>query len=345
MDAMRPATWRLFVELADVGSITKVALARNAAQSHVSRQLGELEHLCGGRLFSRHGRGIALTEMGAWVLPRVRAWLAETDQLANDIRTGAGVPVGEVRMALMPSVLHPLATQLVARVRERYPLVRLAVREGQGGQLDDWLESGRVDIAVGYRYEKELREIDEVLARVDTYLVGPRGDALTGQGSVRFEALHGLALILPCRPSAWRDTLDEISRKLGFALNVVMEADSVFLQGELAGAGVGHTILGPFAIAETLRVGRLQAARITDPALPRVVTLSTHKRVANSLAHRAVTEMMREIAREMAMLVNPGGAATAAATKSRKRAVTGRRAAPAPSPPGRSAGSRTKSAK
>src|SRR6188474_1662360 len=105
MDAMRPATWRLFVELADVGSITKVALARNAAQSHVSRQLGELEYLCGGRLFSRHGRGIALTELGAWVLPRVRAWLAETDQLANDIRTGSGVPVGEVRMALMPSVL------------------------------------------------------------------------------------------------------------------------------------------------------------------------------------------------------------------------------------------------
>jgi DNA-binding transcriptional LysR family regulator len=330
MDAMRPAAWRLFAELADVGSITRVAVARNAAQSHVSRQLGELEHLCGGRLFSRHGRGIALTELGVWVLPRVRAWLAETDQLENDIRTGSGVPVGEVRMALMPSVLHPLATQLVARVRERYPLVRLAVREGQGGQLDDWLESGRVDITIGYRYEKEMRDIDEVLARVETYLVGPRGDPLTRHGSVRFEALRGLSLILPCRPSAWRDTLDEISRKLGFSLNVVMEADSVFLQGELASAGAGHTILGPFAIAETLRAGRLQAARISAPALPRVVTLSTHKRVANSLAHRVVTEMMREIARELAMLVGPdSGPSTKPAAKP-ARAATGRRVVPVP---------------
>src|SRR5262245_56265067 len=114
MDTMRPAAWRLFIELADAGSITKVALARNAAQPHISRQLGELEQMCGGRLFSRHGRGIALTELGHWVLPRVRAWLAQTEQLENDIRNGAGVPIGEVRMALMPSVLSPLATQLVA---------------------------------------------------------------------------------------------------------------------------------------------------------------------------------------------------------------------------------------
>ena len=300
MESMRPAAWRLFVELADAGSITKVAAARNAAQPHISRQLGELEQLCGGRLFVRHGRGIALTDLGFWVMPRVRAWLAQTDQLENDIRTGSGVPLGEVRVAIMPSAMRPLATLLVARVRERYPLVRLSVREGQGGQLDDWLDAGRVDIAVGYRYEKELRDIDEVLSRADTYLVGPLGDDLTRKATVRFAALENLPLILPCRPSAWRDTLDEISRKLGFTLNVVMEAESVYLQRELVIDGGGFTILGPFAIANPLKAGRLQAARITEPGLPRVVTLTTHKRVASSLAHRVVVDLMREAAREMA---------------------------------------------
>jgi LysR family nitrogen assimilation transcriptional regulator len=326
MEAMRPAAWRLFVELADAGSITRVAQARNAAQPHISRQLGELEQFCGGRLFARHGRGVALTDLGMWVLPRVRAWLAETEQLENDIRTGSGVPIGEVRVAMIPSVLQPLATSVVAQLRERYPLVRLSVREGQGGQLDDWLDSGKVDIAVGYRYEKELRDIDEVLAHADTYLVGPPGDAPTRQASVRFAALRGVPLILPCRPSAWRDTLDDISRKLGFALQVVMEADSVFLQRELVIEGGGYTILGPFAIADSLKAGRLQAARIVEPGLPRVVTLSTHKRVATSLAHRVVADLTREAARVMA---GPALAAAKVAPGSRKpkAAAPARRAA------------------
>ena len=38
-----------------------------------------------------------------WLLPRIRAWLADTDQLESDIRTGAGVPTGEVRLAVLPS--------------------------------------------------------------------------------------------------------------------------------------------------------------------------------------------------------------------------------------------------
>lgn len=298
MDGMRPAAWRLFVELADSGSITRVAQARNAAQPHISRQLAELERLCGGRLFARHGRGIALTDLGLWVLPRVRHWLTETDQLENDIRTGAGVPVGEVRMALIPSVLHPIATAVAARLRERYPLVRLAVREGQGAQLDEWLEAGKADLAIGYRYE--VRDIDEVLVRAETYLVGPPGDAVTHSATVAFSALRGLPLVLPCRPSAWRDTLDATARKLGFALQVPLEADSVFLQREVVAAGGGYTILGPFAIEQALAEGRLQAARIVEPVLPRVITLSHRKRVATSLAHSVVADLTREAAKAMA---------------------------------------------
>ena len=302
MEAMRPALWRLFTELAEMGSITRVAAARNVAQPHISRQLGELERACGGRLFARHGRGIAPTELGHWLLPRIRAWLAETDQLESDIRTGAGVPTGEVRLAVLPSAVLPLAATVLARLREAYPLVRLTVREGQGSQIDDWLENGRVDIAVGYRYEKELRETDQILARVDTWLVGPPGDALTKKPTVRFRDLQGTNLILPCRPSAWRDTLDDLGRQQGFALNVVMEADSLQMQRELAAGGGYHTILGPLAIAADWQAGRLQAARIVEPDLPRVVALSQRARGGAMLAQRVVTDLIREVARDTAGL-------------------------------------------
>ena len=58
-----------------------------------------------------------------------------------------------VRIGSLPSTAHPLVTTLYYRLKERYPLVQLAVREGQGAQLETWLEDGSVDLAILYRYE------------------------------------------------------------------------------------------------------------------------------------------------------------------------------------------------
>ena len=90
------AAWKLFIDAAERGSLSKVALAYGTSQPHISRQIGELEHECGGRLFQRTGRGVVLTELGQRVAPKVRAWMASTDQLANDVRTSAGTPIGRV---------------------------------------------------------------------------------------------------------------------------------------------------------------------------------------------------------------------------------------------------------
>ena len=346
MESMRPALWRLFTELAEMGSITRVAAARNVAQPHISRQLGELERACGGRLFARHGRGIAPTELGHWLLPRIRAWLAETDQLESDIRTGAGVPTGEVRLAVLPSAVLPLAATVLARLRTDFPLVRLTVREGQGSQIDDWLANGRVDIAVGYRYEKELRATDEILARVDTWLVGPPGDTLTKKPTVRFRELQGTNLILPCRPSAWRDTLDDLSHQQGFALNVVVEADSLQMQRELAARGGYHTILGPLAIAADWQAGRLQASRIVGPDLPRVVALSQRPRGGAMLAQRVVSDLIREVARDTAGLAGDTAALTGDLRARRGGGQpTGPRASRSRAPAGRSAAGPTRPAR
>ena len=144
--------WKLFIDAIELGSLSKVAVAYGTSQPHVSRQMGELERECGGRLFQRTGRGVVLTELGERVAPKVRAWLASTDQLANDINTTAGKPIGRVRLGILPSAAHPLVSTLCRRLQERYPLVQLSVREGQGAQLETWLENGSLDLAILFRH-------------------------------------------------------------------------------------------------------------------------------------------------------------------------------------------------
>ena len=81
------AAWKLFIDAAELGSLSKVAVAYGTSQPHISRRIGELEQACGGRLFERTGRGVVLTELGQRIAPKVRAWMVSTDQLVNDVRT------------------------------------------------------------------------------------------------------------------------------------------------------------------------------------------------------------------------------------------------------------------
>jgi DNA-binding transcriptional LysR family regulator len=265
---MRPALWRLFLDLAEEGSMSRVALQREMAQPQLSRQLAELEALCGQRLFSRHARGLQLSAWGLWVLPQVRQWLSSTEQLEADIRAGAGMPVGQVHLACMPSAMEPLLCPALVLIGQRYPLLRVKVQEGLDASIQEGLDSGRYDMAIRYVDTRQLQPHDQVLQQVDSFLVGPPGDGLTRKRRVPFSALRGLGLILPSRHSRWRESLDRTAREHGFELQVTLEADSLIMQRQMVRMGAGHTILGPLAIGGQGDGAALQAALIVEPEIP-----------------------------------------------------------------------------
>src|SRR5689334_13754914 len=140
--------WRLFVSLAELGSLTKAAVTLNTAQSVISRQLAALEKTCGGRLFHRTGRGVALTEIGQRIYPRVKILIEELDQLTTEVRADSASPKGVVTLGIIPSMAHPLIDLLFRRVRQSFPGVQLRILSGSSGQLSEWLEKGQVDIAI-----------------------------------------------------------------------------------------------------------------------------------------------------------------------------------------------------
>jgi LysR family nitrogen assimilation transcriptional regulator len=292
---MNPNDFRLFLEVAELGSFTKVAAQRQTVQSHISRQISELEAACGGALFRRTGRGVVLTDLGQHIETRVRNWLRDTDQFLADIRTDAGEPMGEVKLGILPSAAHPLMTRIYLRLQAEFPKIKLNIREGQGGELDALLDTGSVDMAVLFRYQKPTSPDEKLLATVGTYLVSRVGDTLTRGETVDFSKLEGLRLVLPRRPAHWRSVLDETARGKGFTLQAEVEADSLRVQKEL----VAHTahlysLLGPFSIADELRSGRLQASRIVNPDCRRHVTLSLPKQGQLTAASKIVARLITD---------------------------------------------------
>jgi LysR family transcriptional regulator, nitrogen assimilation regulatory protein len=293
---MNIASVRLFLEVAEAGSLSKVAARRQTVQSHVSRQITDFEAGFGGALLRRTGRGVALTALGARAVARLRPWLQETEQLAQELKNESGQLMGEVRLGIIPSAAHPLMTRLFERLQTAHPGIRLDIAEAQGAELDTMLDSGAVDLAILFRFHKPSSRDEAPLCEAHTYLVSAPGDELTREPTVHFARLAGLRLVLPRRPSHWRNALDETSRSLGFRLAPIVEADSLTVQKELVAGTPGlYSILGPYSFSAELRSGRLQASKLVKPDLCRHVTLALPKQGKLSPACRVVAQTVQEL--------------------------------------------------
>lgn len=285
--------WRIFLRVADAGSLSKAANVLALPQSMVSRAIAHLERQCGERLFVRTGRGVVPTDFGAHLLPRVARLAAEADTLVEDIRAARGQPMGDALVGLLPSAVPRFAGPLAALVRDRMPGVRLHLVEAASAQLEEQLREGRLDMAVVLREDAAAIGDGQVLAQVPLYLIGREGEAAVRAPTVAVRRLSGLPLVLPARPHLLRARLDRLASELGLQLRVAAEADSVALQYAVAAAGAGLAIA---SVAAGPLQAPLKAARIVDPELDRYVVLAESPRRPHTRATREVHRLLCELA-------------------------------------------------
>lgn len=292
--------WRAFVAIGELGSLTRAAIFLDSNQSLLSRQINALERECGLRLFNRTGRGVEFSDSGKTLFPQVKALLEAAEQLETDIRGGAREPTGRVTVGSLPSIANPLVGRLFTEIREHHPQVNLKVLEGSSGQVEEWLSDARVDIAILYRYGATVSEHEQVLATVDSYLIGPRGDTLTAASEVPFKALDRLPFILPSAPNGLRTALDAVARREHLNLAPVIEADSLPLQKLLVERERLYTVLPLHAVWTEVAEGRVQAAHIVNPPFQRTVVMATAKFKGPPRAVSAVASRIVDIVDDMA---------------------------------------------
>ena len=292
--------WRTFLAIAELGSLTRAALFLDSNQSLLSRQLNAMERECGARLFNRTGRGVELSEVGQRIFPHVKALLEDAQQLELEVRGEAREPAGHVTLGTLPSIGHHLVGQLFTAVRARFPSVHLKILEGSSGQVEEWLTDARVDIAILYRYGATLPEGEQCLATVDSYLISAKGDDLTAAPEVPFAALNGLPFILPSAPNGLRNALDATARQQRIDLAPVIEADSLPLMRSLVEREKLYTVLPLHAVWQEVEDGKLQAARVVNPPLQRMVSMVMSKSKGPPKAITLVVQQIEKIVDEMA---------------------------------------------
>jgi len=137
--------WRYFVTVADERHFGRAAERLSMTQPPLSQAIRALEEALGVALFVRTKRSVALTAVGAALLPDVRRLLASADALPPLARRLARGEAGSLSLAFVSTADYGLLPSLLRAFGARYPQVRLQLAEATSDVQIDELVAGRID--------------------------------------------------------------------------------------------------------------------------------------------------------------------------------------------------------
>ena len=227
---------KLFLAVAEEGSVSGAARKLRMAQPTLSRRLATLERGVGESLFRRSAAGAALTTAGERLLAparRMAEWAGEVGRAAEP--TGHG-PQGLVRITAPPMVAHDFLAPFAGWLARHHPGLRLEVLATMQ-YLD--LARGEADLALRVRPPStpDLKQV-YTLETVNAVHVAP-----------------GLARRLPRRPRlqdlpwiAWAPPYQELPPNPQLAELIpgytpAFTSDQILVQLAAAEAGVGAMVL------------------------------------------------------------------------------------------------------
>ena len=139
---------RMFLAVAERGSMSKAAGVLNISQSAVSKALRQLEHALGVRLLDRSPQGVEPSIYGRALLNRGVAVFDELRQGLKDIEFLADPNAGEVRVGVGPPFVGFLFAVIEALTR-KFPRMVFDVVEGDSSSLYGSLRERRIDLLIG----------------------------------------------------------------------------------------------------------------------------------------------------------------------------------------------------
>ncbi len=286
-----------FATVADLGSFTRAAWLLQVPQPALSRQVRALETELRQTLFHRNGRGVRLTEAGKRFLAHCRAILMQIERARTELDASRDDPTGEVVIGLPHSLARRLTVPCVLQFRQMFPQGRLRVTEGLTVHLQEWLQAGRLDIALLHDPVPTPMLETLPLMEHDLYVVTartPRRTALPAR--IQVAQLAELPLLLPGRPHPMRMLIETQLANIGLRPNIVQELDAIAAILDLVQAGLGHAVVSLNAVPQD-GVARFSTHRIVAPELKSVLVLAhSAERPVTSLARRSMQLLQQLLA-------------------------------------------------
>lgn len=295
MSSVTLTQFEYFLAAVEHGTLSAAAQALYVAQPSVSEQIRRLEHQLGTPLFVRTNRRLLLTEAGRVLRPYAEQALraaAEAVAAVDPVRTLTG---GTVAFGTFSTASHLLHADLVARFRADHPRVRLRLVAMNSVQVVDGVRSGDLDAGlVALPVDDRGLDVGPVVWTTEAVYVSADPERIRTPRTIR--ELAEADLILP--ETRWGD-MDPTRRQLlvlaqndGVALRPVTEVESATVAIELAGRGLGDTVVSR-ALAD--RLGAEVGWTSLVPPVHETFAFVTRRGATPSPAATVVMDLTRDL--------------------------------------------------
>jgi DNA-binding transcriptional LysR family regulator len=137
-----------FERIVREGSFSRAAWQLGLAQPTVSARVQALERALGGPLFSRGGRRVTLTALGASFLPYARRALEVLTEGAEAARQAQAGQRGRVTLGVLGSLSGAFLAPALAHFRRQHPQVECLLRAADHEQIVELLCDGVVELGL-----------------------------------------------------------------------------------------------------------------------------------------------------------------------------------------------------
>ncbi len=139
----------IFIKVAEYGSFTIASQILYISQPAVSHAIKHLEEDLKVQLFYRDKRmGLILTEVGKKILALARQMEDIDNRILQTAYQENNLISGKLRIASLPSLTATYVSQTLGIFHERYPNVKIEIKEGSPQEIRSMVEGYMVDFAL-----------------------------------------------------------------------------------------------------------------------------------------------------------------------------------------------------
>ncbi len=139
---------RYFAAVAETLNFRRAAERLRVAQPALSKQIRDLEHACGTRLFDRNTKRVRLTDAGTALLDEARALLTRAEALPQLARDAAQGRRGRLTLGNSAALTGGFLPAALAAFQARFPEVEVNLVEIRLRQQQQALRSGGIQIGI-----------------------------------------------------------------------------------------------------------------------------------------------------------------------------------------------------
>jgi DNA-binding transcriptional LysR family regulator len=247
---------RYFVAVAEELHFGRAAMSLHIVQPALSKQISALEGELGVRLFERTRRRVELTEAGRAFLADARKVLAHADLAVDRAAAAARGESGVLVVGFIPPALNSVLPAALSRYRERYPDVRLVLRESTNRSAVEGVLAERIHISFVRVPFGDCDLCCDVVYEEPVILAIPCGHPLARRDVVPLGALRheDLVMIPRAQEPELHDYYIALCQEAGFSPRMVHEVSATLVAVGLVASGVGVAFV-PSSTAVMARSG------------------------------------------------------------------------------------------